>query len=218
MKKRLLFSSLLVASLSLSGCGPSPEYKKNMESGNKALQEGKYDQAVTAFSAAVKEEPKEQEAATKLEESKKKAEEAAKDIGKKAFIKYLGELQPIIDEKKKLASRFEALKNDSRLTDAQFADKITNEILPIAREMQEKLAAIMPEKEFRDAHEKMIKMSDKHMQAITEIISALGTKDASKFTSANKLLSEARELERQSVYERQDIAKKYNVDMDKTEK
>jgi cytochrome c-type biogenesis protein CcmH/NrfG len=38
------------------------EYKESMKMGEQALAEGKYDEAITAFSSANKEEPDEEEA------------------------------------------------------------------------------------------------------------------------------------------------------------
>ncbi|WP_276917443.1 tetratricopeptide repeat protein [Aneurinibacillus aneurinilyticus] len=75
--RKVVLSVGLLSSMLISGC-TSAEYKKGMEDGSKAMQEGKYEQAVTAFSTAVKEEPKNEEAKQKLAEAEKKVQEEAK--------------------------------------------------------------------------------------------------------------------------------------------
>lgn len=88
-------------------------------------------------------------------------------------------------------------------------------LIPEGKKMQEELAAIHPEPEFHDVHEKIKKMVDSSVQAFTELVAAIDTGDVSKVTTANQLMAEAREIDRQSLGDFQNLAKKYGVELNK---
>jgi hypothetical protein len=145
----------------------------------------------------------------KIEESKQQ-----KNNGKEAFENYLATITPILQEIGDWAQKYEDLRTKSangQITNEEFVEVISNELLPRGNEIQEKMESVLPEKEFRDIHEKMNNMLAKNNQAFTEIIAAVNSGDASKITSANNLLAEARELERQAYYDLQDLANQYGV-------
>jgi|GEM_PF-2212010 len=146
--------------------------------------------------------------------SKTKESELAKTDGEEAFENYMNSITPILQEIGQWGQKYEDLRTQSvngQVTDEEFAATISEELLPEGIKIQEKMEGIMPEKDFRDAHEKMNQMLAKNNQAFTEIIAAVNSGDASKLTSANSLLTEARELERQAYYDLKDLADKYGV-------
>ncbi|KYD24634.1 MULTISPECIES: hypothetical protein [Anoxybacillaceae] len=138
-----------------------------------------------------------------------------KSDGKEAFENYLNSITPILQEIGTWGQKYEDLRTKSangQISNEEFAAAISNELLPEGNKLQEKMESIMPEeKEFRDVQEKLNQMMAKNNQAFSEIIAAINAGDASKITSANNLLSEARELERQAYYDLKDLSDKYGV-------
>ncbi|MDE3838611.1 hypothetical protein C0966_04295 [Bacillus methanolicus] len=153
---------------------------------------------------------------TNKEASADKPEEATS--GKKDFEEYLNKVQPIVlEDLANFAAKFEELKNQSingEITDIEFGQAIVDELLPTATQIQEDVEAIMPAKEIRDLHETLIDMTAKNAQALSEIVSAIESGDSSKITSANELLSEARKLERDYVYDIKEYAAKYDIEFE----
>lgn len=181
-KKMILLSGLTALSLALSACGSD-----------------------------------EKAATTSSQQQSSSSQSAPQQDGseKNAFVKYLDSVQPILKDNIQWGAKYEELRNKSangQLSDADFAAAITNELIPQGTKIQERLEAVLPEEDFRNVHEKLNKMMAKNLQAMTELVAAVDTADMSKVTSANNLLAEARELDRQSLYDLQDLAKKYGVE------
>ncbi|WCN36386.1 hypothetical protein [Aneurinibacillus uraniidurans] len=160
-------------------------------------------------------------ASTQQQESKQtttqnqpKQEEAGKD----AFVKYLDSIRPILQENVELGAKFQEARTQSsnrQLSNADFAKLLSDTLIPEGNKMQEELAAIHPEAEFHDVHEKLNKMVGSSVQAFTELVAAVDTGDTSKVTSANQLMAEARELDQQLLGDLQSLAKKYGVELNK---
>ncbi|BAU29493.1 hypothetical protein DFP93_1355 [Aneurinibacillus soli] len=186
MKKEALLAGLVVLSISLYGCGSKSEKPANAT----APQTNTQQQAA---------QPKE-------------------DAGKEALVKYLEAVQPAQEANAEFVKQINDLNNNpeyDKLTDAQKAEKLKTGLLPKAKEVQEKLKAITPDKELSAMHEKRIKMADKNVIGVTEIITAFESEDMAKIVAADDLLKEAQELNKQANSELQDMTKKYNVDMSK---
>lgn len=135
---------------------------------------------------------------------------------KKNFNSYLTDVRPVVQDLSVFAKDFDALRQESIdgvIDDYTFGSRVTEEFLPTSVEMQERIEQIVPPKELRDTHAKMIKMMAKNTEGMSEIVSAIDTGDASKITSANSLLTEARTTEREYMYDLQDLADKYEVSL-----
>ncbi|WP_214484894.1 hypothetical protein [Bacillus sp. SM2101] len=201
MKRAFLFSILTVLTLLLSACGSDDTTATQKEESQKT------------------EVKTENEAEAEKKEEKEVVEEVeATDDGlKEAFENYLLEVGPILVEHAALAEVYEVLRTSSanyEITDEEFAEILYSEILPVGTSIQDELESIIPDKEFRDLHEKFIKMIAKGLQGMTELVAAVETGDTSKITSANTLLAEARELDRDALYDMQDLADKYGVELE----
>ena len=139
-----------------------------------------------------------------------------KDPSKEIVKKYIEEIKPLVAEIEKIGQDFETLRQKSingEITDEEFGQEIAKNILPASMKLQTKAAELMPDKEVRGIHEKLIDMVSKNSQGLSEIVSAIDTGDASKITSANELLSEATKTERDFVYDMQDLTEKYNLNL-----
>lgn len=187
MKKEVLLAGLAVLSISLYGCGSKSETPANAT----APQTNTQQQAV----------------------------QSKEDAGKEALVKYLEAMQPAQEANEEFVKQIHALNDPAyeKLTDAQKAEKIKTELLPKAKELQEKLKAITPDKELSAVHEMRMKMADKNVTGVADIITALEAEDMAKVVAADDLLKEAQELNKRANSELQDMAKKYNLDMSKKE-
>lgn len=135
---------------------------------------------------------------------------------KEEFKEYLTQVRPIVQEMSVFAKDFDSLRQESAdgvIDDATFGSRVSEESLPMSIQIQEKIEKIVPPKALRDTHGKMIGMMAKNTEAMTEIISAVDTGDASKITSANNLLTEARTTEREFIYDLQDLSEKHGVSL-----
>ncbi|WP_281869495.1 hypothetical protein [Brevibacillus parabrevis] len=162
--KKIMFFVIVV--LLLTGCS-SAKYKENMEAGKKAINEGNYDQAVTALTVAMQEEPKDEEAkklfaeATKIVEAKNHAKEQF-DSANKAFVdgnykdsiatlSILANQQPKDNETQKIVEEAKAL-----LTQAQALEK---ELQPI-QEGLDKGRQLVKEEKYDEAVVGLMKITD----------------------------------------------------------
>ena len=128
-----------------------------------------------------------------------------------AFNQYSQVVQPVLKDVQTEGEKWDALRSKSgsgQISDYQLALSIKNELLPGMLKLQERMEKVQPPQELVSTHETGIKMINKSVQAYSEVISAVQTRDTSKITSANGCLSEARELERKYVREIQEYRKK----------
>lgn len=135
---------------------------------------------------------------------------------KEEFKEYLTQVRPIVQEMSVFAKDFEALRQESIdgiIDDMTLNERISEEFLPKSVQIQQTVEKIMPPKILRETHGKMIGMMAKNTEGLSEIISALDTGDASKITSANNLLTEARTIEREYMYDLQDLSEKHGVSL-----
>ncbi|KYD04162.1 hypothetical protein B4102_3311 [Heyndrickxia sporothermodurans] len=143
--------------------------------------------------------------------------ENKKDTDKEDFKSYVNDVTPIINEiAQSFGKDFEDLKQqnvDGKINDAELGEAIGSNLVPQGVKLQDKVEQIRPPKKLRDTHELLINMIAKNQQAMTEIVAAISAGDASKITSANDLLTEARKLERDYAYEMEDIAKGYGLEL-----
>jgi hypothetical protein len=135
---------------------------------------------------------------------------------KENFKSYLADVRPVTQDLSQVGKDFDTLRQESidgEIDDLTFRSRVTEKFLPESVEMQEPIEQIIPPKELRNTHAKMIKMMAKNTEGLSEIISAIDTGDASKLTSANNLMTETRTTAREYMYDLQDLADKYAVSM-----
>jgi hypothetical protein len=139
------------------------------------------------------------------------------DKGKEEFEEYINQVKPILSEDiAQFGADYEKLRQQSingEIDDFTFAENIINDLLPRGHQIQAELEAMFPSKELRGAHDILIDMMAKNVLAFTEIAEAVNAGDYSRITSANELLSEARSLERDFIYEIEDLSTTYGIEL-----
>ncbi|GFZ98300.1 hypothetical protein GCM10008018_50680 [Paenibacillus marchantiophytorum] len=229
MKKLLIGSIVLL--IVLSGC-TSAKYKQSIEAGNKALVDKKYAEAVTAFSTAVAEEPKNAEAKQKLddakikqdeeikakEEAEKKAKEEAEKKEKDAVSKYVTSIKETTNQLLTINTNWDQLRKASasgEVDNATFGKLVSDKFIPAATTLVEKIQKVSaPSEEIRLIHELYISSAEKQQQAFTEIVAAINSGDMSKITKANQLLTDAQKSERDYVAKLKPILDKYKLSIE----
>jgi hypothetical protein len=135
----------------------------------------------------------------------------------KEFTKYMKAVQPTLISMSESSKKYESVRSQSangEISDEEFGQKLSDEVLPNYTKIQDDLEDVLPPKNLRSTHEILLKAISKNNEGMTEILSAINTGDASKITSANALLSEGRKAERDYVYKIQDLADKYGLEFD----
>ncbi len=132
------------------------------------------------------------------------------------FEDYLNLLRPLFADMGELAYYYEEVRMasaDGLITDWDFADILVHEIIPAWVDLSNELEAMRPDREFRETHEKLNRMVSVNIQGMLEIVAAVEEESTSKITTANQLLTEARQLEREVLYDLEDFAEAYGVSL-----
>ncbi|RXJ01625.1 hypothetical protein DS745_09085 [Anaerobacillus alkaliphilus] len=158
---------------------------------------------------------------TEEDDTKEPAEEKVVFPDSQAFEDYLALLIPIFADMGELAQYYEEARMASAnaiISDWDFANIIAIELIPAWGSLLTEIEAIRPDREFRETHEKLNRMVSVNIQGMLEIVAAVEQEDTSKITTANQLLTEARQLEREVLYALEDFAEEYGVSLyeDKT--
>ncbi len=214
---KIVLPIAFASTLLLSGC-TSAKYKESMETGNTALQAGKYDEAITAFSTAIQEEPKDEEAAKKLEEATKKLEEEKRKQKEKKereeIRAFLNAMKDIEKQGDAVGDKWDKLResaNKDKVSYKGFSTTLIKEILPKSIELADAVSKISaPNEETKAVHELLINSLEKRTLGLTEAAAALDKRDVSKVTNANKLFTEARKFNREYKAKMESLIKKYN--------
>jgi hypothetical protein len=199
MKKVLFGFTVLLLSIGLVACGNSEEKANTTDKENE----------IEVTEETEETEPSEPEA-------EEESLEVIENPGEAEFVEYLNRVRPILaDDIGEFAAYYEELRQQSangEIDDYTFAELILTELLPTGHQIQQDLEAIFPSKELRETHEILIDMMAIQNQAFTEIVEAVNAGDYSRITSANELLSEARQLERDYIYDLKDHAANFGVE------
>ena len=129
---------------------------------------------------------------------------------KEVLSQYRQSVQPILSEMAQISEKWDTLRRkngNGQVSDLQFAIITQKEIAPALVSLQERMEAIEPHKDLRATHELGIKIINKNLQAMNEVVAAVFEGNMSKITSANGLMAEARELERKYVNQLEDFIK-----------
>lgn len=196
MKKILMCFLILLLSTGLIACGSSTD---KSSSTNNEVGTNNQDEKV---SEVTKEEVVE--------------EVDVEDPGKLEFEEYMNQIRPLLSEDiTQFGADYETLRQqsvDGEIDDYTFAERILDDLLPRGHQIQNDLEAIFPTQELRNTHDILIDMMSKNNLAFTEIVEAINAGDYSRITSANELLSEARSLERDYIYELKAVAADYGIE------
>lgn len=139
---------------------------------------------------------------------KKVAVQAESSVKREDFESYTGEIQPFLADIEKIAGDYEEIKQssaDGEIDDEEFSNRLYIDIAPTYVELLSTIGGISPPKPLRETHEKLINMLSENLEAMTEPVAAVEMGDSSKVTSANSLLSEARKIERDFIYDIEEI-------------
>ena len=208
MKKSLSIIPLLLTGFMLAAC-TSAVYKENVEKGQRFLEEKDYKEAVSAFNAALKEKPNDEEAQKLLDEANHKLNEQKEIEG------YIKEVNAAYDSLLVLSQNWDELREKSangEVDDFTVAEILSTDFLSNNGELVKVIESIEPPNdEIKKTHEVLIDAVNKQQQAFIEIIAAVEGLDASKLTSANSLLAEVRKKDREFVSSMRDVVEKYNI-------
>lgn len=145
-----------------------------------------------------------------------KTEKSSDVLKKEDVISYLDEIKPQFASIVAVGTQFDVLRTSSangEIDNFTFAESISNEIAPMNLKIVETVEAIKPPNELIELHEKIISMLNSQQPAFTEIVAAINNNDASKLTTANELLAEARKLDREVTNELKTIVEEHGVTM-----
>lgn len=138
-------------------------------------------------------------------------------INEKEFLAYMEKLRPILSDQVTMGQLYDEIRKASankQITDQELATLIFEKVIPMALNIEERLEAVLPSKSLREIHEKFIKMAQLNRQGMEEIVKAVDTGDYSLINKANAYFAEARALDRELAYFLEDMAQKFNINLD----
>lgn len=185
------------------------EAENLVEDAKTAIDEGKYDKAIQAFESALEIHPDNEDAPKGIEQAQKN----------KSFENYISTVSPTLAEVGQFAAAWDELRAMSvngEITDVDFGTIVYEDALPHAVNLQESFEdiSLTIDQEFQETHEIMIQALSSQVQAFSEIVAAIDSGDMSKITSANELLSAARENERKYMQKLKNQATELGIEME----
>ncbi len=206
----------------LAACGNGGKVKDAIAKGDQALEAKDYAAAIAAYDEALKLDSKSEEAKKQKEAAQQKVKETEDLIAKAkksiqdtdydAAIKQYEEAVALNPKSTDASTGLENAKKAQGLGKYIEAVQALPEAIRISEAFED--VSIDIDKDYQEMHELIIKVANSQVQALTEIVAAIENADTSKITSANELLSTARENERKYVQEITNKAKELGIPME----
>jgi hypothetical protein len=198
--KNIIIFLILVTSLTfgLVGCNANETTTKE--------KDGKTSQKVES---SEKVESKEVETAKSQEEKIKSEEEVEENI--KKYIKDISQIIVGIDTFGQELAQLQLQHKNGEITESEFVQVVKDHILPTATQLKADSEVVLPPPELKEAHDMLIEMLEKYVQAFSDMVSAIETEDEDKIDSAGKLIMEGNILQNQWGLKIQEVIQAHNV-------